>query len=289
MDVNFGDIRTDFQGFLKLVMLHNQINSPSADNYTLHFPGWIDANMCAPLGAIIKKKRLEGSKFKIGKISAGSKKIFLKNHFLTQFQLPPIHDTHKTTIKYKWFDTEKNAKEEFSGYVDRHFKSGEMGIPDMSPLLITKFRQSLYEVFLNSLEHSNSKHGVFACGQYFPQQNRLDFSIADLGHGIAQNIYKELATSLSPESAILWALSGNTTRRGKPGGLGLKLIQDFLELNNGRMIIVSHKGYGCIENGQVTTKSFTEPFPGTVVTIEINTADKSSYRLKDELNPEDIF
>jgi nitrogen-specific signal transduction histidine kinase len=34
----------------------------------------------------------------------------------------------------------------------------------------------------------------------------------------------------------------NTTRKGESGGLGLKLIREFIVRNNGRIVIVSDEG-----------------------------------------------
>lgn len=81
----------------------------------------------------------------------------------------------------------------------------------------------------------------------------------------------------------------NTTRSGESGGLGLKLIREFVSLNKGRIVIVSDAGYWELQNGQVTKEDFIYAFPGTIVLIEINTADTKSYALKSEIDPYNIF
>ena len=95
----------------------------------------------------------------------------------------------------------------------------------MSPGLLKKFRESIFEIFSNAVLHSRSKMGIFTCGQFFPVRHRLDFSVADLGIGMRQNIKDNTGLNLSAEAAIQWATEGrNTTKRGPvPGGLGLKL------------------------------------------------------------------
>jgi hypothetical protein len=119
----------------------------------------------------------------------------------------------------------------------------------------------------------------------------MDFSVADLGIGIQQNLHERLGLDLPAEQAINWAMEGkNTTKFGPiPGGLGLKLLREFIELNRGRIQVVSDKGYWELCRGKVLTKVFPEPFPGTVVNIEINTADTKSYCLSSEITPDDIF
>jgi len=117
----------------------------------------------------------------------------------------------------------------------------------------------------------------------------LHFTIADLGIGIGGNIHRHLGIRFSPENAIKWAISGKTTRRERPGGLGLQLIREFIKLNKGRLIIVSGAGYWELSKGKVSTRTFSRPFPGTVVTIDIDTADTTSYCLSSEIGSSDVF
>src|SRR5699024_7866356 len=128
--------------------------------------------------------------------------------------------------------------------------------------------------------------------QFFPNRHRLDFSVADLGVGMRQNIKDNAGLDLSPENAIAWATEDcNTTKRGPkvPGGLGLKLLSEFIDLNGGRIRIVSDAGYWQRENRKTVTALLSHPFPGTVVSLEINTADTQSYKLARELSESDIF
>ncbi|MFV9690092.1 MAG: ATP-binding protein, partial [Desulfobacteria bacterium] len=127
--------------------------------------------------------------------------------------------------------------------------------------------------------------------QFFPKRNRLDFSVADLGIGIRRNMKENAGLDLAPEDAIIWATEGrNTTKRDQiPGGLGLKLLSEFIELNGGRIQIVSDAGYWKREKGEIFIARLDQPFPGTVVSVEINTADKQSYALTHELSETDIF
>ena len=162
----------------------------------------------------------------------------------------------------------------------------------MSPGLLKKFRESIFEILSNAVIHSKTELGIFSCGQFFPKYHRLDFSIADLGIGIRNNVKQNANLDLTAEKAIQWALEGNnTTKKGSiPGGLGLKLLCEFIKMNKGRIQIVSDKGYWELSNnGQIQTQSFLNPFPGTVVNIEINTADTNSYCLSSEISPEDVF
>ena len=94
-----------------------------------------------------------------------------------------------------------------------------------------------------------------------------------------------------PGEAIDWATSSNnTTKRGTvPGGLGLKLLREFIDLNGGSIQIVSDAGYWLRQDGKTRTVRLDSAFDGTVVSLEIDTADTRSYELTSESDMGDIF
>ena len=199
-----------------------------------------------------------------------------------------LRDTNQTIIPFKIFKLQ--AGEQFFDYLNAYMNG--RGIPTMTEALTKRFRQSLFEIFQNAAIHSQSESGIFTCGQFFPQKHRLDFTIADAGVGIRENVRRYTGKAkMSSCTAIEWALTeGNTTKTGnQPGGLGLKLIKDFIRKNKGKLQIVSRFGYlEFSANGESVTK-MGHDFPGTCVNIEINTQDTRSYCLKSELNSNDIF
>ena len=68
-----------------------------------------------------------------------------------------------------------------------------------------------------------------------------------------------------------------------PGGLGLKLLREFIQKNHGRLTVVSDKGYWEQHpDGNLEMTRMINPFPGTVVNIEINTSDQKTYVLSTE-------
>ncbi|MBK5247299.1 MAG: ATP-binding protein [Peptostreptococcaceae bacterium] len=148
------------------------------------------------------------------------------------------------------------------------------------------------EVILNAAIHSESDSGVFVCGQFYPQKQRIDFTITDAGIGIPEKVSKYLRIDrLDSCEAIKWALTeGNTTKGGvQPGGLGLKLIKDFIQINKGKLQIVSQFGYYEFSINGESYQELNYEFPGTCINIEINTNDSSNYCLQSELSSEDIF
>ena len=286
-----------FDGFRDIIEMHHKMSScrEAICEIDMSDLNWIDANMCAPLGAVLQSNFYEN---KITKIILLNMKpriqdILQKNGFLPNFgfDVGKKPDTYGTTIEYQRFGCMDSQS--FKRYVERHFRG--KGHPEMTPKLAQKFRESISEIFENAIDHSKTQLGIFACGQYFPVQKRLDFSIADLGIGFRENIFNCLGKRFAPEYAIEWALEGmNTTRKpkgGKPGGFGLKLIKKFINLNRGGLYIVSDSGFWSLSQGKVYKNRFKAPFPGTIVNIEINTSDAQSYCLESEeiIDAEDIF
>lgn len=290
MNLEVGTIRSDSSGFGQIAKLAEDTQKLFWEDVGLDFSrcGFFEANMAAPFYVVISKLRDELNDVAIHNVPAATESILRKNQFLTVFNMEALQDTNQTTLPFKIF--KRQAGEQFNDYLDAYMRG--RGIPSMSDALTKRFRQSLLEIFLNASIHSKSKSGIFACGQFFPAKHRMDFTIADAGVGIRENVRQYTGREkMSSCAAIEWALTeGNTTKTGnQPGGLGLKLIKDFIQLNKGKLQIVSRFGYYEFSaHGDSVTK-MAHDFPGTCVNIEINTQDSSNYCLKSELSSEDIF
>lgn len=284
------EIRHDQSGFQALVRLEEETKYCFFLDIDIDMGAttWFDADMCAAFGAILYSLSERVNTVRLDNIRPGVENILSKNGFLSHYGREKVPDRWGTTIPYQRFDVKDDRY--FADYIESELiHRSEM--PAMSPGLLKKFRESIFEVFSNAVLHSRTEMGIFSCGQFFPARHRLDFSVADLGVGMRQNIKDNTGLNLSSENAIAWATQGrNTTKCGQiPGGLGLKLLSEFIDLNGGRIQIVSDAGYWRRENGKVVTASLSHPFSGTVVTVEINTADTNSYKLASELSAADIF
>lgn len=239
--------------------------------------------MCAPLAAA-----LAGRRARFRNLTPAVEAILEKNRFLNAPQRR--EDLHGTTIAFRHFDP--TERDEFQEYIRAHFRG--KGLPKMTSALMRRLRASLHEVFENAVAHSGTKLGIFACGQYFPNRNELHFCVSDRGVGIPARVRDFLNTPISAVDAIQWAMEGQNTTRlvtdGLPGGLGLKVIRDFIAMNGGSIRVASDDGYWWMRGANVLTKrKLTPAFPGTAVDIEINTADTNSYALAHEIDPGGIF
>ena len=286
------NIKTGLDGFRILGRLHGQIQSHPDKHLVLDLTGvtFIEAIMCAALAVVLEPYRARGGQVTPIGLCAEVETVFQRNGFFRQFELRDGHvpDFYGTTIEHRRFACSDH--ENFGQYVEQHFRG--KGLPEMSPALARKFRESIHELFENAAHHSEAELGIFACGQQFPKTNRLKFSIADAGIGFSGSIRRRLGREMSPGRAIQWAVEGNTTRMvrdRRPGGLGLQIIREFIRLNRGCVLIASQSGYWFENAGRRTLRELSFPFPGSVVTIDIDTADANSYDLASDIDPETIF
>ncbi|AKB84104.1 ATP-binding protein [Methanococcoides methylutens] len=291
MDVSLGKgaLSSNYQGFQKITSLYKKIKTiENDDELIIDMPWWFDANMCAPLGSILLPILDRNIPITLNCTSAVTE-ILQKNKFLPKFgfNVPSRPDYYDSTIEYIQFD----ANDEYKRYVNKHFQPGIHGMPKMGDNIFKEFRGSLYEIFGNSVFHSETKQ-IFSCGQYFHRQNRLDFSIVDLGIGFHGNIKKKIDLDLSPKNAIAWAMEEDqTTRKGScvPGGLGLKRVKRFIEANGGKMQIITYNGFWEFSKDRPIINTFKDNFPGTIVNIEINTSNNTPHFIEYDNDCENIF
>ena len=280
----------DHAGFEEMARLHAQTEKCFFDNIEIDMNAThrFDADMCAPFGAILYSLGENLNRVNLIHVPQDIETILSQNGFLSHYGGIQISDHWSTTIPYQRFDVKDDHY--FARYIETEFIH-RPEIPKMSPGLLKKFRESIFEIFNNAVSHSHTNLGIFSCGQFFPYRDQLSFTVADLGVGIRENIKYYLGIQLSPEKAIRWATEGsNTTKRDSvPGGLGLKILCEFIDLNGGSIQIVSDAGYWQRREKKIVTNRLIYPFPGTVVSVEINTADTNVYRLTSELNTENIF
>ncbi len=290
MIVSVDTIKSDSSGFSSIADISFKTKDAWIDSIELDFSScsFFEANMAAPLYTVISRLRNDLNIVSVTNMRPEVSKILQKNKFLSVFNQSDITDSNQTTLPFKIFKL--SAGDQFNDYLDNYMKG--KGIPSMSQALTKRFKQSLFEIFLNATIHSQSESGIFVCGQFYPKKHRIDFTIADAGVGILENVQKYLRKpGLDSCEAIEWAMiEGNTTKTGNhPGGLGLKLIKDFIQINGGKIQVVSRFGYYEFSANDESVRKMNNDFPGTCINIEINTEDKNNYYLKSELRSEDIF
>ncbi|HEY5124527.1 MAG TPA: ATP-binding protein [Ignavibacteria bacterium] len=285
-------VYSDFNGYDNIIDLFNDIEEFSDDEIVLDFihTNWFEANLSAILGAICILYREQGKEVRVRNINQTIEDVLCRNHFLCEFNYYGFIDTKGTILTYQMFSPYQDI--EFLKYIDNELLS-KPDFPRHSKILGKKINESIFELFENARTHGNCKH-IFTCGQYYPNKykgKRLDITIVDLGITIKRNVNEYLQKELTGYEAIEWAMQyGNTTKRGNvSGGLGLDIVKAFINLNKGKIQIVSANGYWEFSNGRTFKNTFSNSFPGTIVNIEFNLNDKHSYQFKEEISLDNIF
>ncbi|MGO3155794.1 hypothetical protein [Mesonia sp.] len=229
-------ITSAVEGYELLLRLHNDLSSVQNKEIHISFKYviWLEANLCAILGAIIEALEARSNVVRLIDYEKFHQKsdILSRNGFFNQHdvKIPPTR-SHKTPISYKKFK-EKEAIP-YNQYIQSELiKNPEF--PNHSEKLGKKIKENIFELFENARTHGKCNY-IHTCGQFYPNKKKLHITIVDTGETITNNVQRFLKNKLSPCDCIQWAMKkGNTTKKGNiPGGLGLGLIFEFINLNKG--------------------------------------------------------
>jgi hypothetical protein len=271
------NVRSKRDGFDVLSRLAADTQGVEYESVELSFAGvsWFDANMAAPLGAVLAHLRDRYNNVSIVDLAWSQLSILQRNGFLDSYGYPAPSNWGGTVMPYMRFKTTDANR--FYDYLDEHLPG--KGMPEMASDFSLRFQQSLGEIFINAQSHSDSDLGVFVCGQFYPAKQRLDISIADAGITIPGRVSRRFKIKVNPVKALQWALKeGNTTKEDSPGGVGLKLLRAFIHHNGGCLQIASGGAFWEFQRGTEHFDRLSGPgFPGTVVNIEVYTADNNTY------------
>jgi hypothetical protein len=148
------------------------------------------------------------------------------------------------------------------------------------------------EIYVNAFEHSQSPVGIFSCGQHYPNLKKLELTLVDFGVGIPYNVRSYFQrTDIQPSNALRWAFyNGNSTKRddGIARGVGLSILEEFIQKNSGYIQIFSEQSWGRISEKSVFVPLPNNVFPGTLITITLK-SDEKYYDFTSEGVTEVIF
>lgn len=275
-------------GYTQLSKLYYQYKDEFLITFKLNIVRWFNACLCAPLGAILDKLNNDGwgVSVSIESLLDNGNNILQRNEFLSYFGFVKMHDDKNTAIRY--LKLQPSDSRFFNSYITNELIN-HPALPSLSEPLKKKITESIYEMFVNAQIHSQTKF-IYTCGQFFPNNHSIWFSITDLGVGFKHNINNRFGKELTSAQAIEWAVkNGHTTKINITGGIGLALLKEFIAKNHGTMQIVSGDGFYSFSANNEFSITLDFEFPGTVITMEFKTDDKNSYCLKSEISEKDIF
>jgi len=260
-----GQIKTNEYGYGKLMDFYQWCLGSEKQRIFLDFTAalWFDANLTVLLQAMVYRlHQRQGHLFYINPLDLKERFPFLfKNGFLSDIE--KVHDAFGTAVQLKTFWAHEDEK--FLMYIQRELISTDLR--EIDGLNKKQLADHFLEVFSNIQLHANTTDPVFACGQFYPQQQELKFTLIDLGDGFLPkiNAFTQGKVSTSAE-AIKWAISGGSTKDNTPGGIGLSGIMNWCEENEAGLEIVTGDAYLSHTYGRNRTLTVS-PFCGTIVHI----------------------
>lgn len=281
-------INNTFESYQSIINLYQENRENLFTVIPIELCGFFSANMSVALGAVLDLLSENFNTIKFDYIRGDVESILSKNDFLTFYGRKRAVDIHGTTIKYQ--KLKPTDGKFFKTYVIEELLNTHVtDLPKMSAGVKEKIVEAIYEIFVNAQIHSESSY-IYTCGQFFPQKNKIEFTIVDIGIGFKEKINRRFNSNLSAIQSIKWAMKDkNTTKTEISGGIGLAILKEFIEKNRGKMQIVSSDGFYQFDNNGEISQQFIGSFPGTVVNLQFRTDDNGNYILKSELDTNDIF
>jgi hypothetical protein len=269
----YGQISTDFEGYSNLLNFYNFSKKYINCCITINFDAinFIDANLCAILYSMIfsLKQTNNLSFFTDFKSLKGDLNILYRNGFTTYLSNTPGTfnpiDYKESTIPLKYF--EQDDVDNFVEYIERDFLK-QRGLVPVKFADKEKVKNSYFEIFENVSLHAETKAPIFVCGQFFPTQKIVKFTLVDLGVGFLPKIMEytkgteKITTAID---AITWAIKGGSTKIDAKGGNGIKKIFWYCLKNYNTMNIITNDCYYELINQKVNHFKIQNPFIGTTI------------------------
>lgn len=275
------NIQTEKSTYEFLANFAQQLKSTTCDTLIIDMSKvqFVASNQFAVLGCLLDDfvRKNEKTTIRLKGLNNIIIDMIRKNGFYVHCGLEPLPDLHNTVVPYKIFDVQDIKK--YESYLTLKIFSRE-DLPPMSLQYKHMIQDYLLEAFKNVNDHTTSTF-VYTCGQFFPKSGLLYFTIVDSGETIPYNVtrYLQKHGSCLSCSSLQWALQEGTSTLDDAGprGVGLYLIKDFINSNQGRITIIS--GTECYEfsNSKERYLTFEHSFPGTIVTLAFNLNDKTYY------------
>jgi hypothetical protein len=246
-----GNLHTDAKGYGQIAAFYHYCCGFSNCSVSVNFDGvnFLEANLSAPLLSVahlLKKERNLRFFTDYGIFGAKNLGVLHRNGFARHFCGLPweVIDDRESTIPIKAFKVDD--ADSFAGYIERDLFR-HRGLQKVPHEVVKKLKGSFYEIFDNVGIHAETTYPVIACGQYFPAQRELKFSLSDLGVGFLTKIANKTVNEPEPvttaDTAISWAVKGGSTKAEASGGNGLRKILAYCLKNNGSLHIYSDGHY----------------------------------------------
>ena len=281
-------ITSSIEGFNALSQLFFDIQdfAEHHEKFTIDFSNCkkFDGYLCAALGAIFDFFSNKSTIMLQLPENKEVRKVLSRNHFLRAWRVKTDIKDKENFVRYARFETSDASASEFKKYIDE-WLIGKQKFPEHSKAVGESLVASLYEIYANARMHGEAPY-VYSCGEYKESDTTFEMAIVDLGKTIPGNVNsffkKKNLPPLPVCHAIYWAFEEGHTTKENTGGLGLSLLREFIELNNGSLHMVSDGGFVEYSNGHFEFHNLNRNFPGTIVNIKFNFSDSKHYWMNSE-------
>lgn len=267
-------VLTDFEGLQVLCDFYDKASRYRNCTFVLDWETlqYLEANLSSLILAMVHKLRTENNInfFLDYSYLKGPMNVFWRNglaHYIYKKPDKP-NDYQQSTIPVKAFRI--SDVDSFVGYIEKDLLQ-HRGVESLQFQDMQRVKDSYLEIFCNVDLHAKTTYPVLACGQFFPKQGELKFTLVDLGVGFLHNIKSFTHTSAKPitksEDAIKWAIAGNSTKVGAAGGTGLNRIWSYCRKNNGGLHICTDGCYWAFDQGKITNWTLKNYFVGTTISL----------------------
>jgi len=201
-----------------------------------------------------------------------------------------FHSKNQEVIPYREF-TSGSQEKEVIDYLESDWLSKKRLI--FSKEVKSSVLSSIWEIFANAFEHSNSK-SVHCCGTYDDKEKKLSLLVGDTGVGIVSSVSNFRSGQFTSMDALAWALvRGNSTYTSniklvgaaQPRGLGLHLLTQLVDVNGGSLEIYTDNVFYKREYKQDTYLDAPFEVFGSWVRLTLNCNKNTAYYFKDEEVP----
>lgn len=271
---NLKDISTNGQGIIELMSFYKNAKTATQREVRFDLTGTatMDANLSALLLALVNKLKREYNKYVFVDFPRHMN-VFFRNgcvsHLAGKGNNNQYYDQKESTIPLKTFTM--NQEEPFCNYLRDDF-FGQRGLSNLTLTTKTILKTHYEEIFSNFQIHAETNYPVFTCGQYFPEQRKLVFSMVDLGIGFLKKIRVQTEGLITTDGkAIEWALQGKNSTKDKlkygVGGTGLKDLRKYCETNDGSLQVASGSHFLTFVKQKVVQNDLPVPFEGAMINI----------------------
>lgn len=195
------------------------------------------------------------------------------NHLSDRYSIKDSFPTHNSVILPHDFSEELVNKDydSFDNYARKELLPKVNNNRNITNIVVPY----LSELFVNSRTHGQT-NTILCAGQIYTIRNRIKFVIVDFGVTIPYNIEnyeingKTHYFHENDGDAIRWSTKEGTSTKESLGGLGLNSIKDFIDRNNGRLLIISRFGSYERRNSRDKVVNSSIKFDGTLVVVELD-------------------